>query len=59
MMKTKTNWFETIKELNIDLNKLNLNQLRAFKDANEYLTGSLDGPKEWVYLIRCFRFLTA
>lgn len=57
--KPTPDWLEALKRIKIDPNKLKLKELKAFKDANRYLTGSIEGPKEWEYLLRCFRFLTA
>jgi hypothetical protein len=58
-MKDTPKWKEALKQIKIDPNKLNLKELKAFKDADQYLSGSVDGPKEWEYIFRCFRFLTA
>lgn len=57
--KQTSEWLQVLKRLKISPDKLNLKELKAFKDADRYLTGPIEGPKEWEYLVRCFRFLTS
>lgn len=52
-------WLEALKRIKIDPYQLELKELKAFKDADRYLNGPVNGPKEWEYLIRNFRFLTS
>ena len=65
MKKRKTHqkrspaWLEALKSIKIDPGQLDLKELKAFKDVDRYLNEPIRGTKEWEYLIRCFRFLTA
>lgn len=65
MKKRKTHqkrspaWLEALKRIKIDPDQLDLKELKAFKDVDRYLNEPIRGPKEFEYLIRCFRFLTS
>ncbi len=51
-------WLDGLKRIKIDPSQLDFKELKAFKDADRYLNEPIRGPKEWEYLIRCFRFLS-
>ncbi|MCI5145757.1 MAG: hypothetical protein D3923_09545, partial [Candidatus Electrothrix sp. AR3] len=57
--KQTPDWLQALKRLKIAPDQLNLKELKAFKDVDLYLNEPIRGPKEWEYLIRCFRFLTS
>ena len=65
MKKIKTSkkplspWLKALKETKIDVNQLSLKELKAFKDLDHYLNGPIEGPVEWQYLLRSFRFFTS
>ncbi len=50
---------EWLKRIPINTNKLTLDELRNFKEVDNYLTGAISGSKSRQYFIRCYRYLTA
>lgn len=54
-MDSRPDW---IKKLPTGISNLSFEELRNFKEFDQYLTGSVNGPKGWTYFIKCFRSLT-
>ncbi|SLM31577.1 hypothetical protein MTBBW1_370001 [Desulfamplus magnetovallimortis] len=57
--KPAANWLEALKKMNLDPNKLEFKELKAFRDLELYLNKPVKGTKEFKYLIYCFRYLTS
>lgn len=58
-MNTSNSWLKSLKKLGVDTDKLNFNELLAFKDVDRYLNNPVKGTKEWKYLIKSFRLLAS
>lgn len=54
-----TAWLKSLKKFGFDTEKLTFKELLAFKDADNYFNMPVIGTKDWQYLIKSFRLLTA
>ena len=52
-------WLDALKRLKVNVNQLDFNELKAFKDVDRYLNEPIEGPKEWQYMVGGFRHLTS
>lgn len=56
MAKSAPGWLQ---RLPIDPSKLTLEELRNFKQADDFLTEPIKGPEGWRYFYGCFKFFLA